>query len=100
MAGLGADCRGRCLHRPAEIYGIASCKICGIPGLSIGHGHPTTPKLRRITHCKSCAELFPLVGDDVHDVPDGRKIIAHLQLICKQSRRMTSHGTNPIMAYV
>ena len=52
-------CRGRCLHRPAEIYGIASCKICGIPGLSIGRGHPATPKLRRITHCKSCAELFP-----------------------------------------
>lgn len=25
----------------------------------VGRGHPTTPKPRRITHCKSCAELFP-----------------------------------------
>ena len=25
----------------------------------VGRGHLTTPKPRRITHCKSCAELFP-----------------------------------------
>ena len=74
MAGLGAGCRGRCLHRPAEIYGIASCKICGIPGLSIGRGHPTTPKLRRSRIVNPVPNFSPLVGDGVLDVPDGRKI--------------------------